>query len=197
MIVRDAASTLITTLDSVLPIADEIRVLDTGSTDATLQLLAADQGRPGLPGSVVTTRVAEALVAHLLQVHFMSLSSEAAGWLAGLKDERIGRALALIHTEPGTRWSAEGLAERVGMSRASFFSRFCALVGEPPVKYLTRWRMSTAADLLRREPDLPLVRVAGRVGYRSEEAFGRAFRRATGLTPREFRATSDIHALPA
>ena len=112
-----------------------------------------------------------------------------AGWLAALRDHQIGRALALIHTEPGTAWSATQLAARVGMSRASFFSRFCAVVGEPPMRYLTRWRMNTAADLIGRQPDLPIPQLAGRMGYRSEESFSRAFRRELGVTPREYRQT--------
>ena len=161
--------------------------------DATLGMLASDLGQVG-GAPVVVNRLAEALVVHLLQTHFLSVSREQAGWLGALRDQQIGDALALIHTEPGTRWSADVLAGRVGMSRASFFSRFCELVGEPPVKYLTRWRMSTAADLLRRHPGRPLGRVAGQVGYRSEEGFCRAFRKIMGLTPRQFRRQQDAAA---
>lgn len=155
--------------------------------DATLEMLAADLGQDAASGSVIVTRLSEALVVHLLQTHFLSVSREQAGWVGALRDQQIGRALALMHSRPGQRWSAEDLASEVGMSRASFFSRFCELVGEPPVTYLTRWRMSTAADLIRRHPGLSLGRVAGKVGYRSEEGFSRAFRKAMGLTPRQFR----------
>ncbi len=161
--------------------------------EATLALLAGEASNgdasdgDDATGAVVT-RLAEALVVHLLQAHFRSVTEEQAGWVAALKDEQIGRALALMHAEPGTRWSAEELAAKVGMSRASFFARFCRLVGEPPTKYLTRWRMSTAADLMTRHPGLSMGQVADKVGYRSEEAFSRAFRRSTGQTPREFRS---------
>ena len=153
---------------------------------ATLDMLASDLGQDPASGSVIITRLAEALVVHLLQTHFLSVTREEAGWVGALRDSQIGQALALIHAEPGTRWSAEELATRVGMSRASFYARFCDLVGEPPVAYLTRWRVSTAADLMRRHPGLSMRRVAGRVGYGTEEGFSRAFRKIIGVTPRQF-----------
>jgi len=154
---------------------------------ATLSLLAAEVEAQQSGQDEVISRLAEVLVVHLLRQYFLSVPAEQAGWIGALRDQQIGRALAFMHGEPQIPWSAEELATKVGMSRASFFSRFCSLVGEPPARYLTRWRMSTAADLLHRNQQLSLGQVASKVGYRSEEAFGRAFRRQMGLTPREYR----------
>jgi AraC-like DNA-binding protein len=104
------------------------------------------------------------------------------GWLGALRDQQIGVALGAIHREPERPWSVSQLASEVGMSRSPFAARFVALVGEPPLTYLTRWRLHTAADLLLRT-DRRIAEVARLVGYESEAAFSRAFKRARGLAP--------------
>jgi AraC-like DNA-binding protein len=107
------------------------------------------------------------------------------GWVAGLRDPLLGRALAALHADPGAPWTLASLAGEAGMSRSAFAARFRDRLGEPPMAYVTAWRMDVAARLIRTE-DLPLARVAERVGYGSEAAFHRAFRRAHGETPGAF-----------
>ncbi|MGO4748136.1 helix-turn-helix transcriptional regulator, partial [Streptomyces sp. 2MCAF27] len=110
----------------------------------------------------------------------------AQGWAAALRDTAVAPALAAIHQMPATQWTVESLAARSGLSRAAFARRFNALVGEPPMAYLTRWRMTTAAQLLQ-ESDAPLTTVAARAGYGSEFAFAKAFKREFGLAPGLYR----------
>ncbi|MCA9666329.1 MAG: AraC family transcriptional regulator [Myxococcales bacterium] len=153
---------------------------------ATLEMLASelDGAMPGR--EAVVSRLAEVLVLHLLRAYLLALPADRTGWVAGLRDPQIGRALAQIHAEPGREIDAEGLARSVGMSRAAFFARFGELVGQTPARYLARWRMRAAADILART-DLPLATVAQRVGYKNEQAFARAFRRVMGESPRSYR----------
>jgi AraC-like DNA-binding protein len=104
------------------------------------------------------------------------------GWLGALADPRIGRALALVHRDPAREWTVAELAGELAMSRSAFAARFTELVGEPAMQYVTRWRMSVALDGLRRD-DVTVAQLAGRLGYRSEAAFSRAFKRVVGTSP--------------
>jgi AraC-like DNA-binding protein len=108
------------------------------------------------------------------------------GWLRGLADPQIGRALAAIHREPASAWTAEALAGIAGLSRSAFADRFAGLVGEPPIRYVTQWRLHLARQRLR-EGHSGIARIAHEVGYDSEEAFSRAFKRETGLSPARWR----------
>ena len=152
--------------------------------DVTLKMIDStlDAGEAG--SDAVASRLLDVLFVQLLRSAASSLP--ATGWLAAVRDPQVGRALALIHQEPGARWTVESLARRAGMSRSSFFERFTTLVGEPPAKYLARWRVMTGADRLRRSP-IDLVTLATELGYASEDAFARTFKRHIGLTPREYR----------
>jgi AraC-like DNA-binding protein len=119
--------------------------------------------------------------------HWLTTSQEQpVGWLGALRDPRVGAALALLHENPETAWDVETLASKVGMSRSSFATRFVELVGEPPSKYLTRWRVHLAARLLR-APGATIAQTAERVGYDSEAAFSRAFKRYMRSAPAAFR----------
>ena len=104
------------------------------------------------------------------------------GWLAALRDDQLGRAIAAIHRNPGAAWTLEGLASTAAMSRSAFAARFSEVVGEPAMRYLTRWRLQLARTELRECND-PLGVVAERFGYRSEAAFCRAFKREFGVSP--------------
>lgn len=106
--------------------------------------------------------------------------------LAAARDERIGRALSLIHSEPSRAWTAATLAGETAMSRTRFFDRFTELVGEPPAKYMARWRALVAADLLRQRK-LSTLEIAERVGYSDEDALSKVFKRYMGITPAEYR----------
>ncbi|MEU3345416.1 helix-turn-helix domain-containing protein [Streptomyces sp. NPDC006700] len=109
------------------------------------------------------------------------------GWAAALADPAVGAALQHMHAEPATAWTVERLSRRAGLSRAAYSRRFTELVGRPPMTYLSWWRMTTAGRILRSDADAPLQTVAERVGYRSEFAFNRAFKREFGISPGAYR----------
>ncbi len=144
--------------------------------------LIADESRNPRPGSdLVTARLADVLVVQAIRAWLGSATPDR-GWVAGLRDPQLGRALAAFHARPDRAWSLESLARVAGVSRSGFAARFTEIMDEPAMTYVTAWRMALAARLVREER-LPLTRVAARVGYQSEAAFSRAFRRAHGVTP--------------
>ncbi len=139
----------------------------------------------------------EAIVSRLTDVIFIKIVRRWAesqpgsdlSWIDALRDSVVGPALVAIHQEPGREWDLDSLSGEVGMSRAAFSRRFRRLVGEPPLTYLTRWRMDFAARLLR-ESECPLAQIAQRIGYTSEYAFNRAFQRVRGVPPGRYRQRS-------
>ncbi|WP_052668445.1 AraC family transcriptional regulator [Nitriliruptor alkaliphilus] len=176
-------------LVAALPTA--IRVDGTGPSATavhdTVRLMAGELGdlRPG--GEAVTTRLADILVVQAIRSWLEHDPAARTGWLGALHDERIGRALAAIHRDPGADWSLDRLATEATMSRSSFAARFTELVGEPAMTYVTRWRMSVAHAQLQEGATVGAV--ASSLGYRSEAAFSRAFSRITGTTPGRVRRT--------
>jgi AraC-like DNA-binding protein len=145
---------------------------------------ASQHHRPG--AAAVLERMSETMFVDALRRYAEALPAEANGWLAGLRDRHVGRALALLHGEPARDWSVEALAAEVALSRSAFHDRFVQLIGQPPMQYLTQWRMQVAAKLLR-ETRAPVASVALEVGYDSEAAFARAFKRLTGSPPAAWR----------
>jgi len=154
---------------------------DSGWQRAALDVIAAESHRPRPGSDVVTARLADVLVVQAVRSWLESTAPDR-GWVAGLRDPALGRALAAFHADPAHPWTLESLARTAGLSRSAFAARFTAVMGETAMGYVTSWRMDLAARLVR-EQSLPLARVADRVGYRSEAAFNRAFRRAHGVTP--------------
>jgi AraC-like DNA-binding protein len=151
--------------------------------------LLADELETQPPGaSVVTPSLVDALLVYMLRA-WLADTANADGWSAALADPVTARALAAIHTEPARPWTVEQLATEAGLSRAAFARRFTALVGEPPLTYLTRWRMTTAAQLLR-QTDKTLDQLAAAIGYGSAFAFAKAFRREYAITPGSYRNAS-------
>jgi AraC-like DNA-binding protein len=142
-------------------------------------------GRPGAPAAL--TALLDLLLLYLLRAWHDAHA--ATGWSAALRDPAVGAALRAVHADPARDWTVETLGAEAGLSRAAFARRFTGLVGRPPLGYLTWWRMSVAARLLRGS-DLPLRAVAARVGYTSEYAFGKAFKRELGVPPGAYRAVS-------
>jgi AraC-like DNA-binding protein len=123
--------------------------------------------------------------------YLASLSAEQTGWLAGLRDPTVARALALLHEQPNRPWTLEELARQVGLSRSALADRFTHFVGVPPIQYLTQWRMQLAARLLA--DGTAKVSAVGRdVGYDSEAAFSRAFKKIAGVPPAQWRARHAI-----
>jgi AraC-like DNA-binding protein len=155
---------------------------------AALDLLGGEleRSRPGTDAMVPA--LLDVLLLHILRAWFDERSQEGAatGWTAALHDPAVATALRAIHGEPERQWSVEELGRTVGLSRAAFARRFTTLVGRPPLTYLTWWRMTIAARLLR-DSDAPSNAVAGQVGYTSEFAFAHAFKRAYGQPPGAYR----------
>ena len=136
---------------------------------------------------LVVPRLVDALLVFIVRNWIEQQPIESAGWLGALRDDQIGRALALIHEAPERKWTVDDLASNVAMSRATFARRFSALVGESPHAYVTRWRMNLAARLLRTTSD-SAERIAGIVGYDSPTAFGAAFRKHLSVSPGLYRS---------
>jgi AraC-like DNA-binding protein len=160
---------------------------------STLRFMAAEarQIRPG--GEAVITRLADILVIQAIRSWIAQDPAAQTGWLGALRDRQIGRAIALIHRDPARAWTLASLAAEVAMSRSAFAARFTELVGEPVMHYVTRWRMHVALTWLAEE-DAPIVDLAARLGYQSEAAFSRAFKRITGVSPGAARRTGDATA---
>lgn len=159
--------------------------------DSTLRLMAVEarEVRPG--GETVITRLADILVIQAIRSWLEQDPAAQTGWLGALQDSQIGRALALIHRKPGHDWTVENLASEVAMSRSAFAAQFRELVGETPMHYVTRWRMNSAVTALR-DGTTPVQELAARLGYRSEAAFSRAFKRHVGVPPGELRRNPDL-----
>ena len=149
---------------------------------STLSLIAAETKRPRPGGEAVITRLADILVIQALRWWIETDPGARTGWLGALRDDRIGHALALIHADPARAWTVATLADELAMSRSAFAARFTELVGEPVIQYVTRWRMSVAVNTLRDE-GATVAELANRLGYRSEAAFARAFKRTVGVAP--------------
>ncbi|MEU6762756.1 AraC family transcriptional regulator [Streptomyces sp. NPDC046853] len=157
---------------------------------AAVQLLGAELENPRIGSDGIVPPLIDSLLLYILRAWLDDQPPAAAqGWAAALSDSAIAPALSAMHDDPAASWTVESLAERAGLSRAAFARRFALLVGEPPVAYLTRWRMTTAARMLR-ESDAPLTTVAARTGYGSEFAFAKAFKREYGLAPGGYRRQS-------
>lgn len=157
--------------------------------EPTLQFMACEaaSGRPG--SRTVVSRLADILFIQIVRGFLSSTPASQRGWLRALNEPQIGAALGLIHQDPRQPWTVALLASKVGMSRSTFAGRFAELVGEPPLHYVTRWRMQRAASLLR-EGRATLADIADRVGYESEAAFSKAFKRWVGAAPGAYRRAS-------
>jgi AraC-like DNA-binding protein len=170
------------------------RVLRIPIGDGQASALLRELLRVGVRESLAPRPGAESMLAKLAELMFVealrqyveNLPPEGKGWLAGVRDVHVGRALALLHGEPGRAWTVDALAREVALSRSALAERFAALVGEPPIQYLIRWRLALAARTLRSGGEA-IARVAERSGYESETAFSRAFKREFGVPPAAWR----------
>ena len=153
---------------------------------------AADEIAARRVGSeTVLAKLSELLFVEALRRYVEGLPEEQTGWLAGLKDPYVSRALSLLHGRVAEEWTVDELGRKVGLSRSAFADRFTRLIGEPPMRYLARWRIQVAAHQLRNS-DMPLARVAEQVGYESEAAFNRAFKRSFGVPPATWRKNASL-----
>ena len=149
---------------------------------STLRLMAVEarELRPG--GEAVITRLGDILVIQAIRSWIETDPAARSGWLGALQDPQIGRALSLIHRDPARDWTVASLADELAMSRSAFAARFTELVDEPAMQYVTRYRMNVALNALKEE-GATVGELAGRLGYRSEAAFARAFKRVIGAPP--------------
>lgn len=170
-------------LDALPPLL----VLPSGGRPGPLPALLDDEIARDEPGqSVVLDRLLDLLLIDALRTWFSRPGAEAPAWYRALGDPVVGQALRLLQNEPAHPWTVAALAGRTGVSRAGLARRFTELVGEPPMAYLTGWRLAVAADLLR-ETDATVEAVAHKVGYSQAFAFSTAFKRVRGVSPQDYR----------
>jgi AraC-like DNA-binding protein len=151
----------------------------------TMQALASEMAEQAPGSGVVATRLGEVLFIQALRAHIASRPERNKGWLRAIFDPQIGTALSAIHDSVKTPWTVEFLAEAAGMSRSAFAARFKELLGQTPLEYVTEWRMQRAMQLLEQR-DKKLIDVARSVGYESDAAFSKAFKRVVGTNPGEY-----------
>lgn len=171
-------------------VPDVLRVAPGGAADAVRDLLAAEVAVDAPGQQVVLDRLLDWMLVCALREWFDRPGGEPPAWYAAHRDPVIGHALRLLHAEPAAPWTVSSLADRTGVSRATLAKRFADLAGEPPLTYLTRWRMTLAADLLAGREVVTIAEVARAVGYSDAFGFSAAFKRIRGVNPSEFRRTS-------
>ena len=147
-------------------------------------VVESNNKRPG--GDAVLERLSEMLFVDAARRYLDSLPEDATGWLAGLRDRYVGNALTLMHDRPDHAWSVDDLAREVGLSRSALHERFVQYLGQPPMQYLASWRIQLGARLLR-ESNRNVATIALDVGYDSEAAFSRAFKRMVSMPPAAWR----------
>jgi AraC-like DNA-binding protein len=184
-------------LVQILPEIIQIEASGSPQSDwmrGTLGLMGAEakELRPG--GEAVITRLADILVIQAIRSWMETDPAARGGWLGALRDRQIGRALSLVHGDPARDWTVAALADEVAMSRSAFAARFTELVGEPAMRYVARWRMHLALSALKEE-DATVAELANRLGYKSEAAFSRAFKRIVGVSPGAVKRDEDEQSL--
>lgn len=175
---------LLSTLPRMMRVPAPVNGDDPLSTLITFALTESRQTRGG--ERCLLMRLSEVMFVEILRRYLRSVPDSGSGWLAALHDPLVGRTLALLHQDIAAAWTLQELAQRVGASRSTLAEHFSRIVGLPPMQYLTRWRMQVAASRLR-DTMIKVYAVANEVGYDSEEAFSRAFKRVVGVSPREWR----------
>ncbi|MCE0767299.1 AraC family transcriptional regulator [Pseudonocardia kujensis] len=169
---------------------DVLRVAPGGTADAVRDLLAAEVAVDAPGQQVVLDRLLDWMLVCALREWFDRPDGDPPAWYAAHRDPVVGHALRLLHAEPAAPWTVSSLAERTGVSRATLAKRFSDLVGEPPLTYLTRWRMTLAADMLAEREAATIAEIAREVGYSDAFGFSAAFKRIRGLNPSQFRRTA-------
>lgn len=178
-------SPLLASLPAMLKL--DVRATASGAwIESSFRFAASEIAAGRLGSTTVIAKLSELLFVEAVSQFVASLPAERRGWLSGLRDPQIGRALTLLHARPTESWTAENLALEVGMSRSVFAERFASLVGQPPMQYLALWRMHIAAQYLR-EGRGSVAQIGFSIGYESEAAFSRAFKRQFGTAPATWR----------
>lgn len=172
-----------------LPPVFKVNVREQGAgqwLESAIAFLVGESHGSPTGSEAVLARLAESLFIETLRRHILSLPAEQTGWLAGVRDPQVGKALALLHAAPERRWTLEMLARGAGLSRTLLAERFRHFIGESPMAYLKRWRLQLAARLLR-GTSRSVAAIAAQVGYESEASFNRAFGREFGKPPARYR----------
>jgi AraC-like DNA-binding protein len=172
-------------LQSLPPIVHIRSESDKAAMRWSLERMRVELRHPQPGSSLIAQQLAYMMLIQALRLHLTDAASAGRGWLSALSDQHMSTAIASMHNNPAYPWTLRTLAERVGMSRSVFALRFRAIVGATPMEYLTRWRMLLAADRLKNSTD-GLSAIAQSLGYESESAFGKAFRRVMGCSPRQY-----------
>lgn len=157
-----------------------------GALQTFVQFAIAESNDPRPGGEAVLGRLSELMFVDVVRRYLETLPADRTGWLAGLREPFVGKALAALHRAPAREWTLEALSREVGLSRSALAERFTEYVGQPPMQYLTNWRMQLAANHLLAGTD-PVAAIAERVGYESEAAFSRAFKKSVGTPPSQWR----------
>lgn len=166
--------------------------LSVDSWAGQLARLAETESRSARPGGeAVLERMSEMMFVDLIRLHLSTLPISETGWLSALRDRHVGRVLSLMHSQPAEPWTLEKLSSHAGLSRSALQDRFVELVGQPPMQYLRCWRMQVASNLLV-ESNAKVATIAQEVGYESEEAFSRSFKRAVGQPPAAWRRERSV-----
>ena len=161
--------------------------LSVDSWAGQLARLAETESRSARPGGeAVLERMSEMMFVDLIRLHLSAMPESQTGWLAALRDRHVGRVLSVMHGQPAEAWTLEKLSNHAGLSCSALQDRFVELVGQPPMQYLRCWRMQVASNLLV-ESNAKMITIAREVGYESEEAFSRTFKRAVGQPPAMWR----------
>jgi AraC-like DNA-binding protein len=171
-------------LNSLPPIVHIRKESDKAAMRWSLERMKEEVRDPQPGGSLIAQQLAYMMLVQALRLHLADGATGGVGWLFALADKQMSAAITCMHDEPGHPWTLQKLAERVGMSRSIFALRFKQTVGATPMEYLTRWRMLLAGDRLKNSDDSISV-IASSLGYESESAFGKAFRRVMGCSPRQ------------
>ncbi len=180
-----AGNPLLETLPSMLRL--DVRRSNAAAWIESSLKFAAEEVAAGRPGSdTILSRLSEVLFVEALRRYVEALDAGQTGWLAGLKDPQVSRALSLLHLRLAEPWTVDALSREVGMSRSALAERFTRIVGIAPMQYLTGWRMQVAANRLR-AGNTPIARIAEDIGYETEASFNRAFKRSFGTPPGTWR----------
>lgn len=169
---------------------------DGGWLDPFIDAVIRETAHKRAGGQNVLSRMAELMFVEVVRRYLEEMPQEQQGWLAGLRDRSIGRALAALHAQPARAWTLDELAREAGLSRSALAERFAQLVGMPPMQYLAQWRIQLAASMIA-TGTMAMSAVAAEVGYESEAAFNRAFKRLVGLAPGAWRRTRNLPAIRA
>jgi AraC-like DNA-binding protein len=180
---------LLSALPRVFRLNDHI----SGALGAYFRFALAECKDSRLGGAGILSRISELMFVEAVRRYLEGLPADHSTWLAGLRDPFVSRALASLHADPARNWTLQSLARHVGLSRSALAERFARFTGQPPMQYLTSWRMQLAANRLLGTTD-SVFAVASRVGYQSEAAFSRAFKKTVGVPPSRWRAQHTVQS---